>query len=137
MSGFDLSTSKTVAERENEGVWISIRDPQTDEVMLYGEKQEVRFLVAGSYSHHYRKAQDAQRNRLVKNRRTQLTGDALRSQQLELTAACVLQWEGVFNEGKALDCTRENVARLLDACPWVARQVEEAMEDHAAFFKVA
>lgn len=133
MSGFDLSTAKTTAEREDEGQWVIIRDPQ-GEVMEYDGEKQVRILVAGSYSHHYRKAQDAQRNRLIKQRRTSLTGDAVKQQQLELTAACVLAWEGVFDGGKPLDCTRESAARLLDACPWVARQVEEAMEDHAAFF---
>jgi len=129
MSGLDLSTSKTVSEREGEGRWVDVLDSQ-------GEPYSpgVRMLVAGSYSLHYRKAQDAQRNRLIKQRRTSLTGDAVKQQQLELTAACVLKWEGVLNGGQPEECTRESVARMLDACPWIMRQVEEAMEDHAGFF---
>jgi hypothetical protein len=129
MSGLDLSTSKSVADRESEGRWVDILDSQ-------GEAYDppVRMLVAGSYSQHYRKAQDAQRNRLIKQRRTSLTGDAVKQQQLELSAACVLKWEGVLNNGSPVDCTRESVAHMLDACPWITRQVEEAMEDHASFF---
>lgn len=136
MSGFEISTSKSVAEREDEGVVINVRDANGDE-LFYGEgaaKKAVTITVAGTYSKTYRRATDAQRERMMKQRRVSLSGDQLAKQQLELVAACVLAWDGFVSNGQPYECTKANVISLLDSAPWIREQVEEAMNDHQSFF---
>jgi hypothetical protein len=80
---------------------------------------------------------DNQRERLLKQRRTSLTGEGLNRQQLELIAASIIEWEGFTAEGQPYPFTKENAIALLDNAPWIREQVEEAMGDHAAFFPKA
>lgn len=135
MSGFDLSEAAAVAAKEDEGTVVHVRGSD-GEPMYFGkdDAEPVTITVAGTYSKAYRRAVDAQRERLVKQRRVTLTGEALAKQQLELVAACVLAWSGIVDAGKPLPCEKPNVLRLLTAAPWIREQVEEAMQDHAGFF---
>lgn len=115
---------------------VHIRDERREPAYEAGEPVEV--VVAGSYSARYRKAYDAQRDRLFKRpsfRTFQLTPDLLDRQQVELVAACILSWRGFTNGGQPFSCTPENAVMLLTAAPWIRRQLEDAMEDHAAFFE--
>ena len=139
MSGFEVANSKSVAEREDEGTVVNVRDAAGDEI-FYGEgdaKKAVTITVAGSYSKTYRRALDAQRERMMKQRRGSLTAAQLAKQQLELTAACVIGWQGFLSNGQPYECSKENVIALLDSAPWVRDQVEEAMQDHQSFFSTS
>lgn len=136
MSGFEISNSKSVAEREDEGTVVHIADA-VGEKMFYGEgdeKKPVTITVAGTYSATYRRATDAQRERMMKQRRAALTGEQLAKQQLALVASCVLAWGGFVNNDKPFPATKENAMLLFDQAPWIREQVEEAMNDHQAFF---
>lgn len=136
--GFDLSAAKPVAELEDEGVWVNLRDGLSEQ-MYYtdgnGEKKPVRVLVAGTYSNVYRKAQDAQTERNLKRRAKTVNADAVNRERMALTVACVLDWEGMFANGSPLPCDKEMVAAVLTQAPWIREQVEEQMTDHESFFK--
>jgi hypothetical protein len=129
-SGFDLGTAATRAAKEDEGQDLHVRDvdgqPYTNPAFT--------IRVAGTYSKVYRDMVNVQRDHLLRQRRTQLTGEALSRQQLDLTAACILSWEGLTDNGQPVPHSRENAVRLLTAAPWIREQVEEAMADHAGFF---
>jgi len=132
--GFDIGAAKSVAAQEDEGIVVSVKDAQ-GAPQFVGETP-VTITVAGSYSAIYRRALDAQRDRMVKLRRG-LTGEALQRQQLELVAACILRWDGIMNGDKVFPLTKDNAVALLEAAPWIREEVEAAMGDHAGFFKPA
>ena len=124
----EVTRNRSVAEREDEGTVVQVKDEN-------GDTQEgVTITVAGTYSSRYRRATDAQRERMLKSRRASLTGEQLNRQQLELVAACIISWEGFTAEGKPYPLTKENAVALLDNAPWIREEVESAMGDHSAYF---
>lgn len=135
----EISGNKSVTEREDEGTVVHVRDA-SGEPAIYENgtgPKPVTITVAGTYSSKYRRAVDAQRDRMLKQRRASLSGEQLNRQQLELVAACVLSWEGFTAEDKPFPLTKDNAVLLLDNAPWIREQVEEAMGDHASFFQKA
>jgi hypothetical protein len=124
----EIGNSKSVAEREEEGTTIDIRDAS-------GElEQGVSITVVGTYSATYRKAQASNRDKFLKQRRGNLDGDALEAQSIETTAKCIKGWSGFTSDSKPFPYTKENAIALLTNAPWLREQVEEAMNDHASFF---
>lgn len=123
-----MDISRIDTKPEDEGTVVQIKDAS-------GQPEDgVTITVAGSYSSQYRRTSSAQRDRMLKQRRTQLSGEQLERNQLELDAACIISWEG-FTTGQApYPLTKENAVALLTKAPWIREQVEEAMQDHASFF---
>ncbi len=140
-TGLDIGSLPRVGDLEDEGVVVELRDINDERLFWQDEKgneKPVTITVAGSYSHRYRRTQEAQTTRVMKRRGgVQVTGEMLSRQRLELIASCVLGWEGFVAQGKAWPCTKENVMQALQAAPYIREQVEAAMEDHEAFFKRA
>lgn len=134
--GFDLGAAKQVAEREDEGQVVHVTGPDGEPAyyMDGDERKPVTITVAGSYSKTYRRAEEGQRRRNLKRRSTKVTPAQLDRNRRELIASCVLDWQGFFEAGRPLPCTKENVMRVLSAAKWIQYDVEAAMEDHAAFF---
>lgn len=126
---FDLTKVQEVAAREDEGQWIEIKD-ETGQVYRDHSDQPVRMRVVGTYSARYRRAEESLTDRVIK--RSRKAAD-FRRDRIDLVAALVVEWNGFYKAGKPLDCTRENVAEVLDAAYWIRAQVEEAAEDHAGF----
>lgn len=138
--GFDVTAAgNTVQDKEGEGVWVNLRDVNNDPVEYEkdGEKRPLRILVAGTYSKQYRDISDRQRNKLLKTRRMQLTGDQLRENQREASAHCCIAWEGFHAAGKEFACNPTNAMAVFKAAPWFQEQVEEQMQDHESFFRNA
>lgn len=131
---FDLQQSKSIAAREDEGTVVCLTDEQGEAMTVGDPPRPVTITVAGTYSATYRRATDANRNRLFKRRSATLDGDQVYQQGLELIAACVLAWDGFESAGTPLPMTKANVVAVLDAAPWIRDQVEAAMSDHARFF---
>lgn len=132
----DITQTKSVAEREDEGTTIHLRD-EAGEKMFAGPNQDrpVTITVVGTYSSTYRRAAEANRDRMLKQRRNSLDGDQIHRQSLELVAACILEWDGFTAGEQPYALTKANAVALLDQCPWIREQVEAAMHDHAAFFR--
>lgn len=123
----EISTSKSVAEREEEGITIDIKDAS-------GEIEPgVSITVVGTYSATYRKAQSQNRDKFLKQRGG-VDGETLETRSLELTAKCIKGWKGFTSDGKDFPYTKENAIALLSGAPWIREQVEEAMNDHQSFF---
>jgi hypothetical protein len=132
----DISTSKSVAEREDEGTIVHVRDEAGEKQYIGGDKTKpVTILVAGTYSTTYRTAADASRDRMLKQRRNAIDGDQLSQQSLELTAACILAWDGFSAGDQPYPFTKKNAVALLQQAPWIREQVEAAMNDHASFLR--
>lgn len=138
-SDFDLQEAPNVADTEEAGQVIHLLDRNDDPAhYVDGEEGEkpITMRVAGTYSHTYRKAEQRQRRQMIK-RRGNPTPDDLENQQLQIEAACVLGWEGITAGGAPVPHNIENATKVLRAMPWVRRQVQRAMEDHAGFFRSA
>jgi hypothetical protein len=140
MSGFNIDSNTDIAQREDAGTVVHLRDA-TGELQFIGEgdaKRPVTITVAGTYSSVYRKADAEQNTKLYSRRRTNLQPEELSKiaarQRLELVAACVLGWHGIVSGATEVPCTKDNVIMLLDRFPWVLQALEAAMQDHAAFF---
>lgn len=123
----EIGNSKTVGEREEEGVTIDVKDAKGD------REPGVTITVVGSYSDTYRKLQNKNRDSMLK-KRGRLEGDELEGQSVETTARCIKSWAGFTSSGKEFPYTTANAVALLTSCPWIREQVEEAIHDHAAFF---
>jgi hypothetical protein len=130
--GFDLGGAATVADREDAGQWVELRDANGD-VLTYGAEQSVRVRVAGTYSKRFRRAKKTQTDRQLRQRKVTLNADQLEENSIELVSACVMEWEGFFNAGAPLSCSPDNVALVLKRAPWIRDQIEQAMDDHASF----
>jgi len=133
MEGFDLGTAKPIAAREDEGQVVHVQDA-TGEPLYFGkDKTPVTITVAGTYSSTYRRAEEARSNRRLKRRSASITAETVERERLAVVSACVLGWEGFFDNGKPMTCTVENVQTVLRIAPWILLQVEGAMEDHVGF----
>lgn len=133
----EIGNSKTVAEREDRGTLMHVRD-ENGELQYDGEgdsKKPVTLRVAGTYSSIFKKARERQRDKNLKAKRNVFGADLLGRQELEVIAACVLADDfGPFtSNGKNFDYSKENVILLLEAAPWIREQVEETMGDHQGF----
>ena len=137
MGGFNLQSAAPTSAKEDEGTPVELHDADGEPIMqgLLNDKP-VTITVVGTYSQKYRKATDVARDKQLKRRRAMLTGDELQKQQLDITASCVLSWDGVNadEKGTPLPCTKENVIAVLVAAPWIREEVEAAMNDNARFF---
>lgn len=135
-NGFDLQTAAPIAEQEDQGLVVQIRDAFGNPLTFTDDAGEhpVTMTVAGTYSNRYRRAREAQTTRQLKRRSTNLTGDLVNSQRIGVVADCVLAWSGFMSGGKPLACDKEHVFQVLKHAPWILEQVESAMEDHEAFF---
>lgn len=138
MAGFSLQGAADLAARQDDGAEITLVDPETNDPLTYtatdGVEKEVTVRVAGALSNVYRKADDAQRDKMLKRRATTMTGEMLVRQQMELTAACVLSWT-LHDGGKPILCTKENILTVFQAAPYIRTQIEVAMHDAARFLR--
>jgi hypothetical protein len=135
MSTFSLQGAADIAAQQDKGVRITLKD-QLGDALTYtkddGSLVECTALVAGQLSATYRKAEDTMRDRQLKRRSVQLTGEMLARQQMELIAACVLDWN-LHDGPKPIPCTKENVITVFTAAPWIRADIEAVMSDPARF----
>lgn len=132
----DLNAGKSVAAREDEGTVVHVRD-EIGEKLYQDEAKTLpaTITVVGTYSSRYRRLSEANRDKMLKQRRSQMDGDQLNQQSLELVASCILSWDGFVTVDGPFPYTKANAVALLDACPWIREQVEAAMNDHASFLR--
>lgn len=137
MAGFSLQGAADVAASQDAGTVVVLHDHEGEALTwtdAEGKEREVTATVAGALSSTYRKAEDAQRDKMLKRRSVTLTGEMLARQQMELTAACVLSW--TLRDGdKPIPATRENVVTVFLAAPWIRAEIEAAMSDAARFLR--
>lgn len=135
MGGFDLGHAKAVADREDVGQVVHLKDESGEPLYVDEARTEpVTVTVVGTYSSRYRRALDGKLDRQARNRRAD--PESVKQDSLEVIADCVIAWAGIVNGGVPLDCKRVNVLKLLDVV-WIKEQITAAMEDHAGFFRAS
>lgn len=101
----------------------------------------ITVTVASMDSERARAVEKTQRNARIQKltrggrRNAALTADELEKDGLDLLVHCTVSWDGVTENGQALECTPENVRRVYTSYPWLREQVDQAVADRANFFK--
>lgn len=131
---FSLNSSRAVAEREERGTTIALRDETGDPLTVSVGDTEVQatITIVGKLSGTYRRIEQQLNDRLLKRRTTELTSEVIERNELEKIAACVKDWN-LTDEGKPLPCTKENVLAVLTAAPWIRRELDQVMSDPSRF----
>ncbi len=143
--GFDIGEAEQLAEREEKGIDVEWEDVlgriryQPDGVT------PMTVNVCGSLSKRFRKVQELQRGRMVREANAglraeeesdEVVGARSLQEQTEAVAACINSWSAGFTtpDGRAYECTLKNAVRLLALNPHMQTKLEKKMRDHAGFF---
>lgn len=131
VEGFDLAT---------------VEDVESAEVQLKRNGQPLPIFVTLAGPEHPKRKRFAfekqrkMRKVLAKTGRMEFNDPAEdEAEENDLLADCILGWRGVAFEGKALDCSRDNIYRLLHdkKRAWFRKAIKEAFDDAEAFTRVS
>lgn len=125
-----------VAAAEEEGRWVTIKHPGTQEPLYLGGQETIPFQVrvAGPYSQTAKAEQKKNREASLK-RRSRPDVDEVEHKEISVLAACTLEWRGAFDdEGAVIPLTKANAHAIYAAAPFIADQVDAEGGDHARFF---
>lgn len=126
----DLAQFADLVQAQDDGIDIPILHPKT------GEELGITIRVAGPDSQRQRKARNAIHNeRLLKSRNKRPTAAELDADAIRLTAASIISWDGVVENGESLELTSENAASVLTRYPFIRDQIDAAVSDRAGFIK--
>lgn len=123
----DLKSLSSVEETE-----IDILSPKT------GEPTGIKVVVASYDSERVKTGQRARANsrlKAAKSGNTEVTAETLEEDGYFMASLAVAAWTDVEEDGKPVECTRENVERLLRAYPWFFDQVHNAARTRSLFIK--
>lgn len=129
----DFSTIDLAANAER-GADIHIEHPVTEEPLYTDDGQPITLRVLGQDSREFRAAVTALADKAGKGRQSLERTEAL---AIDLLSRVVVKWHGITWEGKALDCTPENVRMFLTKFPPIRRQIDSFIADRANFTKPA
>lgn len=141
--GLSLAGAKAIKDNEGEGQSVHIKDAM-GELLFYeedGEQRPVEIDVVGTYSPHYRRAQQHMRTRIMKHaRRNDPDAERALQEAIGLIARCCLAWRGVVyddqvDEPQDIPFSFENAKKVLTEMPWLVEQLDAAMSDHEGFIK--
>jgi hypothetical protein len=132
---FSLSAARSVAQREDRGAVLYLRDEQGEPLYTAdaeGNAVPAYMRIAGRHSTTYRRAEQAVNDRTLKRRTTELTAELVDRNELEKLAACVLEWN--LRDGSTpMPLTAHNAAEVFRAAPWIRRDAEQLQADPARF----
>ena len=116
----DLADVLAAAEAAERGRPVAIMGPD-------GESLGASVVIRGVNSATYRREQS---RLMLRQFRKPLSEDAAAAQveenRLQLVTACVVSWEGVVSGGEPIECSPQNITRVLAAAPWLLFQLEAA-----------
>ena len=137
---------KSPVEYANEGSWLELKEVDGSPMMYDTGKtddkgspirKQVRILLAGIDGDAWQQAdselsewlgENAQKNRKP-------TSKDFARRELERLAAVFLDWEGVEENKKPLQCVNRNAIRLMEWGPFIADQVKVFISNRANFMK--
>jgi len=126
--GFDIEAAAEITKAEDEGVVVAIIDPRSGE-------EAAKVTIVGTYSATYRREWDALTNRLIRQRKIgKASTEEKEREEIQLVAACILDWEGIRLGGRDLAFSKPNAITLLTKAPFILEQLSAAMRDHERFF---
>lgn len=120
LSDFDMVPAATV----------DILHPTTGEVL-----PGVTLQIAGVDSEVFQQRQFALADARAKQQKKDITRKQLVQERLETLAICLVGWDGLELDGKAVPHTPENAMALLKRLPWLQDQVDAAIVNRALHLK--
>ncbi len=125
----DLSSLNTRTLSE-EGVWMTLRNPDTSYDVLDEKGEPVRFRLIGKDSRAYRRKRNEVvaeiRNRTGNRREVSLEDlEASERRSLEIVAACIVEHDPITFNGKPVDLTKTKTALDVLSDPGNAFLVEQ------------
>lgn len=121
----DLDTAPDIASLEEQGATVHVRNARGEK--MYDAGQPVTMTVLGTYSKTYRRLSQAQRDRLIRQRRSSYTAEQQEKDDLALVSGCVTAWQGFKASGSPVPFSREAVIKVFTKFPFVLEQVKEEM----------
>lgn len=126
----DLSEFAGLPQAQEDGIDVAILHPGT------GEDLGITVRVAGPDSERQKKARNAITNeRLQKSRNKRLTASELEADAIKITAASIIEWSGMIENGKPVELTRENATAIITKYPFIYDQLTAAIGDRSGFIK--
>jgi len=131
----DLSSFEGLAQGFEEGVDVEILHPTT------GAKTGLVVRVASYQSERVKRIQRRLANEALKeqkrNPRKVTKVEEAEEKAHDIIVAAVISWEGFELGGKPLECTPENVRKVVSNPDlwFIAEQIDKAADDQAAFIK--
>lgn len=135
----DLNIYDALVTAQEEGIEISIEDPNTREPI------GMKVKVAGPDSQRVKTAQRAFLDRqLAKKRSNKMKATELEEEATLTLAAAVISWssdDGGKNadtiplDGQRLPCTKANVLTVIRRFPFIREQIDAVVQDRADFFQ--
>ena len=131
----DLKQLDTLAAAEK-GLTFDVVHPFSKEVLTYknkeGEEVPSTISVLGVGSRAYKQAEKklelARKNSWARKHKD-LDEDEEHELILNIAVSCTTAWEGIEEDGKIVPFSKDNVARIFEAYPWLANQVTEQMSN--------
>lgn len=132
-SGLDLNRVDEVAQAEDEGQVVHLKDASDEPLFHNGRPVTVR--IAGKYSAIYRRTQDRLTARSLKHK-GRVEPDDLSKHLIELVAVSIMpqDWYGFTKDGVDVPYSKD-MAKKLAETPFIRTQLQEAQNDHAGFTK--
>lgn len=145
---FDIAAKKQELSVEDDGVTIDLLDVN-DEPALYGGTEvpqedgsvvieggmPVTWKVCGINSEKYAEAEAWQEKVYRSLRGREMSKKEKREHRAAFIARCSLGYSGFSQNDQPFPFTTENATTILVNLPYIRRQVEVAMGDHAGFTK--
>lgn len=123
-----------LAAASSAGADCHLEHPVTGEP-LYDGKTPVSVRVVGNDSREFRAALSRISAKMKPNKKSSLEQAEARS--VELISACVKSWQGLYEGKIAIECTPENVRRVLTEQSWIRDQLDTFIAERSNFFTSA
>lgn len=133
--GFDIHQQMEAAKAEGQPRPFHVKDA-AGRPTFYGppdDRKPVRIFVVGSHSPRYRaKVREQDREKIGQGT---FTMEHAKDRALELAAHATVGWEGMMSGGKPVSFNAANVLAVYRGCPWLLKDAQDTIEDHAGFFE--
>lgn len=130
-------TKYNVEKMAEQGAWLDLEHPATGDV-IGTEDKPVRIKLLGTDSKAWRnKNREFQRKRIAKlkrNKSRDIDYSASEEETSDMLAACTIGWEGIEENGEAMEFSQETAERLYLEMGWIREQVDAFVGDRANFF---
>jgi hypothetical protein len=114
-----------ITKKANDGVWVTLKHPFTREEL------PVKVLVAGIFSEAYYKAKDAIESAMIADIGNADKDNKQRSYELKLVADCILDFEGLEENGRKL--TKADAPSVIEKHRWIFEQINLEIANRSNF----
>lgn len=125
-----------LVEHANGSQRMTVNHPVTGDELTTSNGDAVYIEVLGADSSKMRaEMSDRARKQIAKRNSTINTIEEAEKASSELLASIIVTWYGIEENGEPIECTRENIIRVLTKYSWLRLQIDAFVSNRANFFK--